>query len=59
MSENFRKIVQIVFELRTLMWGWQGCGTYASFFNNNDNNNDNNDLLENDGGTKNCIYKDW
>ena len=22
------------------------------------NNNNNNDLLENDGGTKNCIYKD-
>ena len=26
--------------------------------NNNNNNNNNNDLLEKDGGTKNCIYKD-
>ena len=27
MSENFRKIVRIVFELSVLMWGWWGCGT--------------------------------
>ena len=26
MSESFRKIVRIVFELRALMWGWQECG---------------------------------
>ena len=32
MFESFKKIVRIVFELRALMWGWQGCGTYASFF---------------------------
>ena len=26
MSESFRKIVRIVFELRALAWGWDGDG---------------------------------
>ena len=25
MFKSFRKIVRIVFELRSLVWGWQGC----------------------------------
>ena len=36
MSECFRKIVRIVFELRALVWGWGrewlGCGHLGSFF---------------------------
>ena len=32
MPESFRKIVPIVFELRALVLGWQGCGTQASIF---------------------------